>query len=362
MFLKINMKNRFIALLSVLFMVHCSAWAENIGIVQLFGKNLAYWASSKDTSSALESMERLCSQNNPSILIGDNIMSTLASNYNLEKTETYRWDNYTACMEKEISKGINISVTDIKSVPTSLIPERYRKNKTLSFVSCNIKITGASNFNENDLFILQKNKIVKIQQYQVAADKKGRRRLRVDLSDLGIDDDTEGWGASYHYSKLFPVGASVSYSYSKFMVSVDFGANLDNNLYTKQKVDFNNIVDYSITREEYDLKFYMMATPAFYLKYFSVGWGLGVADLDVHKYTKNSSITNNENGSIIHTSGSTKTSGGDVKFMMRPIIKGYIPCNDNLFISLSVSYDWILGYKNTKNGIGFGAGIHFLID
>lgn len=355
------MKNRFIAFLSVLLFVHCSAWAENIGIVQQFGKDLAYWASSKDTYSALESMEKLCSQKNPSILIGDNIMSTLASNYDLEKTETYRWDNYTACMEKEISKGINISVTDIKSVPMSLIPERYRKNKSLSFISCNIKITGASNFNENDLFILQNNKIVKIQQYQVSSDKKGRRRLRVNLSDLGIDDDVVGWGGSYHYSKAFPVGASVTYSYSKFMVSLDFGANLDNDFYTKQKVDFNNIVDYSITRGEYDLKYYMMATPAFYLKYFSVGWGLGAAYLDVHEYTQNSSMTNDENGFIIQTSGSSESSGSDIKFMMRPIIKGYIPFNDNLFISLSVSYDWILGYKD-KSGIGFGAGIHFLLD
>lgn len=362
MFLKVVMNHRFISLLCIVLFGQLATWAQNTYIVQQFGKELSYWASSKNTYSALESMEKLCSQN-PSILIGDKIMEALASSYGVPQSDTYRWDSYINCMEKEITKGIDVSVSRIETVPSNLIPEKYKNDKSLSFVSCNIKMTGASNFDENDLFVLRNNKIVKIQNYQVVTDKKGRRRLHVDLSDLGIDEDTEGWGISYNYSKAFPLGASITYSKWKFMVSVDFGVNFDKDLYTTQKVDFKNIVDYSITRGEYDLKYFLTATPAFYLKYFSVGWGFGMASLKGNEYTKQTSLTIHEDGTVIQTTGSTSSTSGDekLKFMMRPTVKGYIPCNDNFFISLSVSYDWILGYKD-KSGIGFGAGIHFLLD
>ena len=340
-----------------------SVFAQDSYVVRQFGDNLSNWATNRNTFSALESLESLCSKN-PAIRIGDNIMSTLANQNGLTQSKDYTWDNYITCMQKEVDKGVTISLSDIEQVPAYLIPSNYKDRKDLRFVFCKFNMGGASNFSENDLFVLVNGKIAKIQEYQVTIDKKGRRKIHVDLNDLGLDEDTEGWGVSYNYSKAFPVGASVTYNTWKFLIGLDFGVNFDNDCYTTQKVDFTNIVDYKITKGEYDLKYFVTATPAFYLKYFAVGWGFGYASFDGSESTKEYKLEVKPDGSVSQTWGASSSSisgGAKKKFMMRPTIKGYIPCSDNFFISLSVNYDWIMGVKE-KSSISFGAGIQFLID
>lgn len=338
-----------------------SIYAQDTYVVKQFGNSLSNWASSRNTFSALESMEKLCSKN-PAIRIGDNIMASLAYQNGLARSEDYTWDSYVTCMQKEIDKGVTISLSNFEITPEHLIPSKYQGRKDLRFISCNFHISGASNFSENDLFVLVNGKIAKIQEYQVEIDKKGRRKLRVDLSDLGLEEDTEGMGLTYNYSKAFPVGASLYYSKWKFMVSLDFGVNLDKDIYTTQKVEFNNLMDYKITRGEYDPKYYITATPSFYLKYFSVGWGFGFMSMKGTEYIDQREYKIDENGYTQVMTGTSTSEGLEkVKFMMRPNIRGFIPCNDNFFISLSVSYNWIMGYKE-KSGIDFGVGFQYLFD
>ena len=44
---------------------------------------------------------------------------------------------------------------------------------------------------------------------------------------------------------------------------------------------------------------------------------------------------------------------------LRPVAKAFIPLSsDELFLSVSVGYDLIFGYKE-KNGINFGLGVHW---
>lgn len=357
------MLKRIIILAIVTLALAISLSAQDTYVVQQFGNSLSNWATSRNTFSALESLEGLCS-NNPAIRVGDNIMASLAYQNGLSRSRDYTWDNYITCLQKEVDKGINITLSNIEQVPDNLIPSNYKDRKDLRFVSCKFQIGGASNFSENDLFVLINGKIAKIQEYQVTIDKKGRRQLHVDLSDLGLDEETEGWGISYNYGKSFPVGASAAYTRWKFMIGVDFGVNFDKDNYITQKVDFTNIVDYKITKGEYDLKYFITATPAFYLKYFAVGWGFGYASFDGSESITESKLEVTPDGTVIQTSGthvSSISGGAKYKFMMRPTIKGYIPCSDNFFISLSVNYDWIMGYKE-KSGISFGAGVQFLID
>ena len=340
-----------------------SLYAQDTYVVRQFGNDLSNWASSRNGFSALESLESLCSKN-PAIRIGDNIMATLANQNGLSLSKDYTWDNYITCMQKEVDKGITISLSNVEQVPANLIPSSYQGRKDLTFVSCKFHIEGASNFSENDLFVLVNGKIAKIQEYQVTIDKKGHRKLRVDLSDLdiGLDEDTEGMGLTYNYSKAFPIGASLYYSKWKFMVSLDFGVNIDKDIYTTQEVEFNNLMDYKITKGEYDPKYYITATPSFYLKYFSVGWGFGFLSMKGSEFIDKREYSIDESGyTLVLTSSSTSEGLEKTKFMMRPNIRGFIPCNDNFFISLSISYNWIMGYKE-KSGIDFGIGVQYLFD
>lgn len=352
-------KRTLISALLVLFLCfEASSQSNDVNIVRQFGNCLSNWAS-KSNSFSMESLEWLCSKN-PAFRVGDNIMHRLADKNNIIKTDTYDLDVFVSCMQKEIDKGISITFSDIKTVPAAMISKSY---KDVQYVSCNIKLSGASNYNGNDLFILKNGRIVKIQDYVVIVDKKGHRKIKVDFSDIDIDlEDTEGLGLSYYYSKAFPVGASLVYSKWKFMISIDFGVNFDKDKYTTQKVDFTNVVNYKIKKGEYDLKTFFAVTPAFYMKYFSIGCGLGYALLEGSVTSEENKLEVQPNGSVVQNTITTTTSKeGLLKLVLRPSIKGYIPCNDNLFISLSVNYDWIKGYKD-KSGISFGAGIHFLMD
>lgn len=222
-------------------------------------------------------------------------------------------------------------------------------------------MTGASNFNENDLFVLVNGKIAKIQDYQVGVEKNGRRKLRIDLSGLDLDWELEeengSMGLTYNYSKAFPVGVSFYGSKWKFMASVDFGMNFNKDIYTTRKVDFNNLMDYKITYGEFDPKYYVTVTPSFYLKYFSVGWGVGMLILKGKETIYERNYQTDGNGNPVVTIGGS-TIYEDVekaKFMMRPNIRGFIPCNDLFAITVSVSYNWIQGYKE-MSGIDFGVG------
>lgn len=349
-------KQILILLLSVVLSINVNIFAQDISVVRQFGNNLSNWASGDNTFSSVDNIERLCK---PAFRVSDKIMQTLAKKNGWTLSKNYTLENYITCMQKEIDKGISINVTNIQNVSPS---EILNAKAEYSYVSCNISISGSIQLFENALFLLSDNKIAGIQNNIIKIDRKtGKKKIEVDWSGLDIDEDTEGFGVSYNYSKAFPFGASISYSKWKFMIGVDFGINNDKEIYTTQKVYFNNIVDYKINRGEYDLKYFITVTPSFYMKYFSVGWGVGYAYLKGTKYTKDNSLTVYPDGTTIQTGSTTSVDDFKYKWMMRPTIKGYIPCSDNFFISLSVNYDWIVGYKE-KSGIGFGAGIHILFD
>lgn len=351
------LKRTILLISAILFSLFC-AFAQDINVVQQFGNNLSSWANGGKEFTALQNFNNLCSKN-PSFRAADDIMQSLARKNGLVPSQNYDMGNYISCLQKEINSGVSISFSNILNVPSS---EISKPRAGFQYVSCNIQISGAFNMKESALFLIKDNKVVNIQNYVVSTNRStGKRKIEVDWSGLDIDEDTEGFGVSYNYSKAFPFGASITYSKWKFMIGVDFGINNDKDIYTTQKVYFNNIVDYKIDRGEYDLKYFITVTPSFYMKYFSVGWGVGYAYLKGTKYTKDNSLTVYPDGTTIQTGSTTSVDDFKYKWMMRPTIKGYIPCSDNFFISLSVNYDWIVGYKE-KSGIGFGAGIHFLFD
>lgn len=352
------MLKRIIILATVVICWAKFASAQDTYVVQQFGNSLSNWAASRNDFSAMQNIERLCSTK-PAIRIDDPIMSAMAVKYNVPRSKSYTLDDYIRCLQHEVDEGVAITFSDIRQVPENLKPGNY---PGVNYVSCNVRFSGSSNLNENDVFAIKDGKIVKIEEYIIVRDKKGRQKLKIDLSDLGLDEDTEGIGLTYNYSKAFPVGASLYYSKWKFMVSLDFGVNLDKDIYTTQKVEFNNLMDYKITRGEYDPKYYITATPSFYLKYFSVGWGLGIMSMKGSEFIDQREYKIDDNGYTQVMTGSSTSEGLEkVKFMMRPNIRGFIPCNDNFFISLSVSYNWIMGYKE-KSGIDFGVGFQYLFD
>lgn len=341
-------------------------------IVQEFGNNLRDWCATKD----IEYRNKAQEQCDKSCRVNDEIMEDFVAGRGLE-SEDYVVPNYLNGFQRALVKGaVSLSMRDVKTIladeqsdassygESSTSPKtKHIKNYTL--VACDITTSGVLNYRIKDLFYLRKGKILKISPYEEVVDQKtGKKKVKVDFSDL---DDYETWGFSYNYGKNWPIGLSASYSYSWFMIGADLGINLDKNKLYKHSLEMTDVMNFRKKDIEFNPHlFYLTITPSIYLKYVSIGCGAGILCMEGKEYTDNyssqSSTSSTENGSVSSSySSSSYTSESDctkVKFMLRPTIKGYIPLSGELYLSLSVGYDYAFGYKE-KNGINFGLGLQF---
>lgn len=327
-------------------------------LVQQFGNNLRDWCSTKDFDYKLRAQK----QCNDACRVKDKIMEDFAVNYGLNLKD-FVVSNYLIGFQKALIKGpISISMRNIRTIPKE---EQTEYSKEYTAISCDIVVNGTLNYNIRDLYYIHisTRKIVKITPYEEFEDPiTGKRKVKVDFSDL---EDFQTFGVSYNYGKNWPIGLSFNYSYSMFMISADIGVNLDKDKLYKQNLEMTDVMNYRKEDIEYDPLFYFTVTPSLYLKYISIGCGAGILYMKGTKYIANSSSESYDNKgedvSFSYTTSSsytTEESCEKVKFMLRPSIKGFIPITDEIFLSLSVGYDYVFGYKE-KNGINFGLGLQF---
>ena len=171
---------RFLALIFITVYTTIEISAENISVVKSFGDNLSLWASTKSFTS-LNDLETLCSKS-PSFRIGNTLMLFLADKNNLAKTDTYDWDSYIACLQKEIDRGIEVYISEITSIPENYLEYNY---PGLTYVSCKVKLKGEITYESKDLFILKNGKIVKVTDFKEKIDETtGTKKIDVDYLDL----------------------------------------------------------------------------------------------------------------------------------------------------------------------------------
>ena len=176
--------------LAVILFLNCAraSYATNREIVRSFCESLSSWAS-EGKISHLHAMENLRSES-PSFRIGTRLMTELAQKNGLSKTDTYDWDNYIPCMQKEIDRGIQVSFSNINNVPVDYIEYDY---PGLQYVSCNVVFKGTINSTQKDLFILKNGKIVKIADYIEKIDTAtGVRKVKIDYLDLAESAFADG--------------------------------------------------------------------------------------------------------------------------------------------------------------------------
>ena len=128
------------------------------------------------------------------------------------------------------------------------------------------------------------------------------------------------------------------------VLSYDLGVNLDSKKIIK-KTDVTNIMNYTI----YDPKAFLTITHAIFLKYISVGCGIGFSVVGAEKQEFDS-----------NTQVATYSTEGRIFFMTRPQIRGYIPMG-SFCMSIGVGYDFIPKMKDL-NGYNVSVGFHFNVD
>ena len=129
---------------------------------------------------------------------------------------------------------------------------------------------------------------------------------------------------------------------------------------TTKKVDFTDLMNYKMEQGAYKPKLYCTITPGVYFKYFMAGCGIGFMNLsgDLITSESNSELDTNTGQLLSSVSSVTTQSDTKFKFMIRPTIKGYIPCSEDFSIAVSLAYDLAFNYTE-MNGLSFGLGFQY---
>lgn len=339
------------------------------GVVRQFGNNLRDWCKTENFDYR-ERAQKLCLDR---CRVIDEIMKHFVSESpdpELRKLKDYKIESYLNGFQKLMDRGaISINITNIKLIERNegsykatgsySLSKQEKLAKNYVIFSCNVVVSGVINHNIQDTYYVEKGRgaIAKITPYEEETDPStGRKRVILDFSDL---EDTSMLGFSINHDQNFPIGASIIGQFGWFMCSLDFGINLDSKKYLIEKMDITNIMNYSSTRTENDPKMFLTLTPAVFLKYISVGCGIGFAWLDGKEETSERKTTFNDDGSYNgYTGGTTTTNSATDEFMLRPQIKGYIPLSSSCNMSIGVGYDIIPKIKDL-NGYNVSIGFHF---
>lgn len=324
-----------------------------------FGNNLGKWLETNDIDYRF-SAEAQCDKG---CRVDDKIMNDFARSSDV-LIKNYVVSTYMNGFQTSLDRGnLTFRLLNVKTLNPSEITlvngKKYDKvSEQITAVVGHVMVSGSINYDIENLFLVRGNKIVKISTCEYSTDRTtGRKRVKIDLSDIDIDFADEAFSVNYNYSKDFPAGFSIDYAWPWFMLGVDMGFNFKNEPYVIDKVQMTDIMNYDRCKKIYDAKAYITVTPALNLKYVSVGCGIGGLVMEGTEEKYYSSSSTNANGQNSYSANCYA-----FKFMLRPTIKGYIPLSeDYLSLVVSAGYNYIFGYKE-KNGFCFGLGLQFILD
>lgn len=357
---KIFILNMIVILLYPSITANAQRYNWNMNCVEQFTDKVSTWLKTNDIEHRI-SAENSCS-GKYATRVTDELVDYLAVRNNQTGVDgSYTLDTYLNSLQRERNKN-HVSLTFSK--PTYLSPNRINNpNDKVDHYVCDVELLiGNSIYKKvKNLFYVVDGKISKIDKYKVSVNNK----VTVEYEDFINDYETVGF--SYNYGQYFPVGGSFNYSLEDipFMLSFDFGVNLDGDKYIVDKVDMKDIMNYNREKKIMDPKLFLTITPQLYYKYFAIGCGVGFLYMDGTTETAHSASSSSSTGgsstsisTSISSSASTSSTDRMFKPMIRPVVKGFIPLTDELYLSLSAGYDMIFGYKD-KNGFNVGLGLQW---
>lgn len=341
-------------------------------IVQRFGNNMMKWCSTKNIDyrkAVLKDCHNQDGTPKKECMVKDALMLSEGAKSGLSRKH-YAIQNYLNVFQNFLRMGnVSYKMYNIEERPyedisiTNYSSKAENIARTCTYVSCNVQISGSLNYNFKSLFAISgEGKIWQIAPYEETTDKRtGKKKVRINWDDF--IEHYESIGFTYNYGKYFPVGGSFNYSPDDipFMVSVDFGVNFDDDKYIIDKVEMTDIMNYKREKKTLDAKFFLTVTPQFYIKYFSVGCGVGFLYMSGTEETSSyASSSSGSSNSFISVSGgaSSSTSSELLKPMIRPVVKGFIPLSKELYVAISAGYDYVFGYR-VKNGFNVGLGFQW---
>lgn len=157
-----------ILLLSLLLHFSGDALSQDIvTVVENFGTSLQQWCKTNDVQYRAKASK--ISKGKMKCLVDDQITQEAVEKdtTQLLTSGTLEMDTYLNLLQKAIDKGPqSFTISNIKARPNYVEPTAFKKNDELpKFVSADLELKGALNFNVTDLYYLREGKITKIIDY-----------------------------------------------------------------------------------------------------------------------------------------------------------------------------------------------------
>lgn len=159
------------------------------------------------------------------------------------------------------------------------------------------------------------------------------------------------FSVGYSYCFHFPIGGMLSFTKSHFLFALEGGLELSD----KTKLPKNNDENVEVAPHWT----FVIGSPGYYYKYFSVQCGFGIMRKSNTFPTITDVYIDNNNISIEKTDLNKNLN--KTYFCWKPSLTGYFPVSDEHCISISVGYLFIHDCKRL-NGISCGIGFQWLFD
>lgn len=164
-------------------------------VVKDFGEALSTWCNTNEIIYR-EKIDELCSGSRK-CRVEDKIHADYQKQHGLTNYETFVLDSYMNMFQSLMSKSVNYQMSNVKVVGSDEMPDG-----TLTFITADVKVSGALNHTVTDLFLVRNNKITGIYSY---SSKLGFSHLNgslIQALQIGRYSYSESGGFKNGYAKI----------------------------------------------------------------------------------------------------------------------------------------------------------------
>lgn len=159
--MKIKMYSRCVVTICIMLLANFSpinAQQTPDKVVKDFGEALSSWCNTNEIIYR-EKIDELCS-GSKKCRVEDKIHADYQKQHGLTNYETFVLDSYMNMFQSLMSKSVNYQMSNVKVVGSDEMPDG-----TLTFITADIKVSGALSHTVTDLFLVRNNKITGIYSY-----------------------------------------------------------------------------------------------------------------------------------------------------------------------------------------------------
>lgn len=338
--------NRFFLVLALLFSINAWGQRSATSIVNTFGSNLSDWCKTDQPSFKRRMLEvageREC-------LVADEIMCDYAHKNVWGNTEDYLLQQYLLVFSSS-APGLTVEYSNIRVIPQEITTYTKSQNN-VTFVACDIKVSGNLNYSVKDLFWVCNGKVVYIDKYKTrkVTAATGETIEKVVIKESMMKKILDSMkkkefdyyvGGRYGYSSMTPLNLTITMDQGNFGAMFQLGGLFNFSPYKVQEGD--------VTKTFSEI-FYAVIGPSISIPYATFNCGLGAISYKLQEMGLNEyNYTNKSNTQW--------------RFMIKPSLSIDIPISEGDWIlSPYVGYN-IVPVQKSLNTWEFGIGIRILRD